>query len=78
MAGKAAGELSAARSDLSEPRKSLSAGMGPRHTAPFLRRRLPYPVVDGLIFAETAQIINLLMPNRIDFFAVLLYNGIIN
>ena len=46
MAGKAAGELSAARSDLSELRKRLSAGMGPRHTSPFLRRRLPYPVVE--------------------------------
>ena len=68
MAGKAAGKLSAARSDLPELWKRLSAGMGARYAAPFLRRRLPYPVVDGLIFAETAQIINLLIPNRIDFF----------
>ena len=37
MAGKAAGKLSTARSDLSELRKRLSAGMGPRHTAPFRR-----------------------------------------
>ena len=48
MAGKAAGELSAACSDLPELRKRLSAGMGSRHTAPLLRRRLPYPVVDRL------------------------------
>ena len=38
MAGKAAGKLSTARSDLSELRKSLSAGMGPRYAAPFRRR----------------------------------------
>ena len=48
MEGKAAGELSTAHSDLPELRKRLSAGMGSRHTAPFLRRRLPYPVVDRL------------------------------
>ena len=48
MEGKAAGELSTAHSDLPELRKRLSAGMGSRHTAPLLRRRLPYPVVDRL------------------------------
>ena len=48
MEGKAAGELSAAHSDLPELRKRLSAGMGSRHTAPLLRRRLPYPVEDRL------------------------------
>ena len=48
MEGKAAGELSTAHSDLPELRKRLSARMGSRHTAPFLRRRLPYPVVDRL------------------------------
>ena len=39
MEGKAAGELSAACSDLPELRKRLSARMGSRHTAPLLRRR---------------------------------------
>ena len=48
MEGKAAGELSAACSDLPELRKRLSARMGSRHTAPLLRRRLLYPVVDRL------------------------------
>ena len=48
MEGKAAGKLSAARSDLPELRKRLSAGMGSRHSAPLLRRRLPYPMGDGL------------------------------
>lgn len=48
MEGKAAGELSTAHSDLPELWKRLSARMGSRHTAPLLRRRLPYPVVDRL------------------------------
>ena len=46
MEGKAAGELSTAHSDLPELRKRLSARMGARYAAPFLRRRLPYPVVE--------------------------------
>ena len=65
MAGKAAGKVSAARSDLSELRKRLSARMGSRHTAPFLQRRLPYPVVDGRsesksVFGRKAPVVRML------------------
>ena len=65
MAGKAAGKLSAARSDLPELWKRLSAGMGSRYTAPFLRRRLPYPVVDGLpesksVFGRKTSVVRML------------------
>ena len=46
-------------------RKRLSAGMGTRHAASVLRRRLPYPVVDGLpegksIFGGKAPVVRML------------------
>ena len=43
-------------------RKRLSAGMGTRHAASVLRRRLPYPVVDGLpsVFGGKAPVVRML------------------
>ena len=43
-------------------RKRLSAGMGTRHAASVLRRRLPYPVVDGLpsVFGGKAPVVRVL------------------
>ena len=45
--------------------KRLSAGMGARYAAPFLRRRLPYPVVDGLpesksVFGRKTSVVRML------------------
>ena len=43
-------------------RKRLSAGMGTRHAASVLRRRLPYPAVDGLpsVFGGKAPVVRML------------------